>query len=873
MLYKTFHFSFSLILLISLFITAPIHGQYWNTKYDNNVSSAIIDMTVLPNENIACIINGPYLNPEVSRILKIIKPDGTTLGDINLDLLFNNVYCILHFDNSIYIGGDSKEQFQSKSKLAQFDINGTFQWSREYSEGHISTIADFDSGLMLGGKSKDGSSIMKVTMNGEIIWTKTNEDLSDGQAGKILVDDQRLFVIYTGDGPGVSFDGIIVTEVNFDSGDIIWQKEHDLGYMPSPFLSDFDTPIGAALQGDDIVIAAAGIYSGNSSILLRITKEGTNIRSKNLYSSFGMIPFDIDITEIGDILIAGSYSNENTSASIEKRDQYGNLLWRQYLEDGSLFNIKLGNDFLIASGCAPNYLINSDFHPYIAKLSLDGEQFNSGAEIEVKLDDEGMCNASNAIDISDFDLSLIIDDEMYNVNLDGKYIINKPPGIYNVSFDLPATYSLCQSEYQITINEDEITQQSLILNKVETAFLEIGLTKTELLRDQLQTLYLDYSNTGNITGENTEITLTKDERINIIESSTPFEINDNGQMVFALGDIAEKESEKIEIRIGVDSNLLESTYLDMRATITADNMQELDTESQVEVVSNCNNNVVQYKLINNNNTEILELDYIHILEGYTANKGNVSISPNSDTTLSYTSNGQAVTLKLLHNEQIIKSITKEGCGRFDNNLYTVNVSPQMYYLEKDRHTDLVSYKVVSNKSRKRILQDNLGVGTDHILQPYTSSIGYNLSYTNYSDTIITNLNATINLLHQRRLENINYRASSHNYEANLTENQLIISVADTIFPNEEFLLRLTVPLEEYDGNDEFLNSTVDWSIGNSPIDKPDIAYNEVSDFFELEYDNLSPFNTISNGNIFGKSGVSDFIRCRKILEARLCREK
>ncbi len=852
----------ALTISLLLVVTSSMFSQHWSKEYNaspNNITESVfIDMCELENGNIAGLINGSR------KILNILAEDGSTIRNIYLDQELENAYSLFYEDSSIYIGGHTEVTFQSDAKLLKYDLEGNKLWERSYSDGFISSILSYNGGLLLGGKtdgpgaSEEGF-IIHTNIDGEPYWTNTYELHSTSQVGRFVVDGNRCFAIFKAVATGVGFHGIVVTEIDPNNGNFIWREDYDVGSFSQLFDYGFDGPLGAVLSGDDIIVVTAGSSYGNSSTLFKVSKDGQNVRTTKLYYDYGMIPFDVAVGENDEIFIAGIYKDDTYSAAVEKRDREGNLLWRQYFEDGNFFRIRLIDGYIVASGCTPNFVENAENFPYIVKMSLDGNVYNSGAEIVLKIDDLGNCDETAAVSLLDSDIVIRIEGERYLANADGKYTINKPPGVYDVEFELAPIYDLCQADYQVSIVENEMTEISLTLNKVNTVFLEVGMTKTELLESEGQSIFIDYANTGNVDSENTMITLSKDDRIEILSTSLPFEMNLDGQYVFDLTSLESFESGKIIIVAQAVEDLLESTHLDMEVSISSANMQSLTLEDYIEVNAKCVDDKVRFEINNMNTSETFDLDLVYFIDGYTDEKDSIDLLPGTKFDLDYLSEGHAATLQVLHNEKIIKSVSYAGCDHFDNNLYSVNVSPQMYHVETSKSRDKVTYEVVHQKSGNRILQDNLGIGDDQILQPDAEDVRYNLRFINKSDTIINNLRATIDLFPQKNNDPVSYKASSHQYEPFLVGNQLQIVVTEPILAHQEFHLRVNIPIRNYNGEDDLLYSRANWSDGNTALGLEAIAFNNQTDYLELESENISPFTQIAEGQIFGTSAVTDFV--------------
>jgi hypothetical protein len=256
----------------------------------------------------------------------------------------NNQVLVLRGDNIVYAGKDFNSQ---QAFLKKADNLGHEIWSKIYSLNYSITelnclVKTSDGGFILcgnithGGMDYDGFAI-RVDANGNELWSHSYGASPNAERiNSVVQTNDGGFILcgFTGNGFNDDICWMLKTDGN---GNIEWNKTYGNGQLHS------------IKQANDYNFVSAGFSTGTpgttfNSLIIKIDQNGNTILSKDVIPNQDIRILDLQKTQDGNFIMAGSSIQANTGdlyGILIKTDNNGNILWSTTYSDKLLWIVSI----------------------------------------------------------------------------------------------------------------------------------------------------------------------------------------------------------------------------------------------------------------------------------------------------------------------------------------------------------------------------------------------------------------------------------------------------------------------------------------------------------------------------------------------------
>jgi uncharacterized delta-60 repeat protein len=330
------------VLVVMVTITVICEGQsYWKRTYGYQATASALKPTPDGNFIVAgyADVNPGKVNYDV-YLLKITQYGDTiwtkTYGKTDND---GATAITPTSDGNFIVAGyaDSLNTINYDVYLLKITQNGDTIWTKTFRKNHyalaqaITSTRDGNSivaGFTLNPATIDGIReiyLLKITQNGDTIWTKTFGKTGREEAVNITTTPDGNFMVI-GQTYKISAENVDVLLLKItQNGDTVWTKSF------GKTLDDRIYPIAPTQDGNFILAGNTGLVSeGYSIFLLKITQNGDTLWTKSFRGFGGDWADAISPTQDGNFIVAGGRylpGAENPGVYLLKITPNGDTIW------------------------------------------------------------------------------------------------------------------------------------------------------------------------------------------------------------------------------------------------------------------------------------------------------------------------------------------------------------------------------------------------------------------------------------------------------------------------------------------------------------------------------------------------------------------
>lgn len=558
--------------LIIFICNYSCEAQRWRKIVDFPSPSGIKDAVILPNGDIICLVSSD------SIFLFAMNQQGVMKWKRNIGKGIGLVVELI--DGNVMVGGTTGPNFSGKSILVKLSNEGNVDWQKTYQSGFISAITKDGNGYLLGGNldspgSSSNSVLYKVDLSGIVQWMSEYDVYSNSGVTRILNIGSELYLVLDASTIGVGYEGIVLIKANASNGQVIWRRDKALERNDNfPDANQFLRPMEVVIDAANNIVVATPVNS-SYGIIYSYSQDGELIKEVKLAKA---LPHALQILPNGEYLIAGILTEtlDGTNAVIERLTPEGSVIWQRTIGQGSFFTIAMYGDTIIAGGTNQDFRLQSEYTPYIVKMTSDSRVFDTRLIFEVSED----LNENCINDIADQSLSNIIleiDDRLFSTNPDGTVIVDVDTGLYEYKVDLPPYLQLCATQQSVYVHsKDEMLARNILVIRKQCADLSIGITYTEFIRGENSHFYVQYKNNGSVPVKDVVLNIKLDDRVQLENVSGNYEITDNGIQI-NIPFLAPNFSDRVRIDLSIDENLLLFSTICLEASIEPHSTCDLST--------------------------------------------------------------------------------------------------------------------------------------------------------------------------------------------------------------------------------------------------------------------------------------------------------
>ncbi|MEZ5007510.1 MAG: T9SS type A sorting domain-containing protein [Chitinophagales bacterium] len=620
-----------------------------------------------------------------------------TFGDFNQDYTFQeeNVQLLLTKDDgllvSAYSDSDAPEQFVN---LLKYTKAGELAWRKDYatvSDFEITALAEHPNGYVYSATDRDNERITSLTMTdpiGEVIWQEILsdsidiEDIEVDTAGNIVLLGRKSIVLSAVE----SIDIYILGHYNA-FGDLINANIIPLDY------EDFKINLSDIFISEDNSLSAVGSYTRlddpltTVSLLLLSLEYNGSLEDVNGYqingANYSKGNSVIKTNDNGWVVcgVEGEINNSQSKKGFyAKIDANGLLAWVSS-DEAYNYGVSLNSVIPIAN---ENYLFvgqnSSNFGGVKAiktnKLGLIQTNTIIGNVFKDENDncvyDEGELILKNAI----VELRNLSTDEIQTQwSHDFGFDFRADTGRYLISVKyLDAVWANHCDSVIIDISEEnsDIFINIPLFPKFDCPLMTVDLTTPIVERCEETNYKVQVINNGTSIAENAYLDVVLDNTIELLESSRPFSVIEDGWYRFQLGDVNFSAARVVDllVRISCDSTILGQTHC-ASAYVYPDSLCiNLNPEwdgSIIDVDGDCLGDSIGFEISNDGaNRMRTPLVYYVIEDDAIFRTGNFQLDAGESIIFFIPSNGATYRVETDENPGFIfggrPSTTIEGCG-------------------------------------------------------------------------------------------------------------------------------------------------------------------------------------------------------------------
>lgn len=525
--------------------------------------------------------------------------------------------------------------------------------------------------------------LVKADGNGTLIWEKTISpemgDYNSYTAGKIVLKNGDIFIFGNAESLDTINHGFNISIMKLNiNGELIWDK-----YYGTYSFVDYASGVAICPNGDLILSGNKYDNSIQTAYAMRINDNGDVIWIKEYevptaYDSYSNITSSFD----GGYFICGSHTRptSNRDIVIIKIDENGDVIWRKQHDfsdnEGAISIFQLFDGSLRVAGEIQT--LDNGWDVFLAKADMYGSIYSSALTGRTHLDPQPDClpdpaepglanclvqaqgafNFATLTDSSGY-FTLPIDTGTYEVTV-------TPPGPYWEVCNSPATVNVA-AFYDTTLLDFPVSAV------VDCPYLEVDISVPFLRRCFDNTYSVHYCNYGTVAAEDATITVTLDPYLTYQSSSIPFSNQSGNTLSFDLGDVAVNEcgSFYITALLDCDSTIIGQTHC-TEAHVFPDSLcLPTDPEwdgSSIELSVDCVGDSVIFTITNTGTGDMAQpLDYIIIEDQIVLLQGNFDLDAGQSMTVAVEANGTTFHLEAqqspVHPSGTFSvGSTIEGCG-------------------------------------------------------------------------------------------------------------------------------------------------------------------------------------------------------------------
>ncbi|MEZ5002509.1 MAG: T9SS type A sorting domain-containing protein [Chitinophagales bacterium] len=625
---------------------------------------------------------------EINRII---------LGDFNQDYTFkeDNVELLLTQDGGLLVSAysidDASEKFVN---LLKYNDEGELEWRKDYvatTDFKITAIAEFSGGYLIGATDRVNLQTTYLTMTdllGEVIWQKT---LSDSVVVNDIELDTAGNIVVLGSKP-VQIAPEQLTEAYF------------LGHfnMSGNVLSANLIP----LDYNEFKVEVADIYIAPDN---SITAVGSYLRWDDPNQTVNLLLFSLNyngsIDDINGYQINSAQISEGKS--VVKTDDNGWVVCGRLNDNGDP-NAHSGFYAKIAANGLLEWVSNDDAYNYGVQLSqiiatLDGgflsigqNSNNFGGVKAIKINSNGLIQTStiSGVVFKDQNENCLFDDSELILKNAVVELTNLATGEVNTqwSSNFGFDFRVDTGEYLINIVYlDEVWEYRCIptiihideeysdvfvnvplFPKFDCPLMTVDLTTPIVERCEETSYKIQVINNGTAVAENAYLDVELDPTIELLASSRPFTVVENGWYRFQLGDVNFSAARVVDlqVRINCDSTILGQTHC-ASAYVYPDSLCiDLNPEwdgSVIDVDGDCLGDSLGFEISNHGAGRMrAPLIYYVIEDDAIFRSGTFQLDPGESIVFFIPSTGATYRVETEENPGFIfggrPSATVEGCG-------------------------------------------------------------------------------------------------------------------------------------------------------------------------------------------------------------------
>ena len=854
--------------IISIY-THPCEAQRWRKVLDFPSPSGVKDVVILPNGDIVSLISTD------SMIIVAMDQQGAVKWRRSVNKGIGLVLEMI--DNHLLVGGKSGTSFSDLAVLVKLTLDGSLVWQKAYQKGFISAIERNGSGYLLGGNldrtgASSNSVLYSVNADGNELWRKEYDVYSNSGVSAILGLGTNLYLVISASTVGVGFEGTVLIKARAADGQMIWQRDKDLGrYNNFPDEYDLLRPLEVSMDASNEIVIAAAQNSSNG-LVYSYSLDGELSGEIQVSPT---LPHALQILQNGDYLLAGilAETKEGTNAVVERRSLSGSVVWQRPIGQGSFFAIGIYGDTIIAAGTDQDFRNASTYRPYIVKMSLDGRLYDSAIHFEVAEDLNDNC----APDISDQPISgivLKVDDHFVSTGPDGTVIVDVDTGWYDYNLDLPVFMHMCAPQQSIYVqSQDEMVNHNILVKREQCADLSVGITYTDFVRGETNRFYVQYTNNGTIGIEDVVLKIKLDDRIQLQAISSDFVTTVDGIQI-TIPFLPAHFSDRVSFDVRIDEHLLLFSSICIEASITPHTSCDQDAllwnGPDLEMNAVCENNMVVFKVKNKGTDMAGDVPYELFADGFRFEDGTIQLHADQEQVFSIASGGSTISMRSRQvpgypfNAVIAGSV--ELCGINTNEAASLGMVRMFDSASPSPYLSRACIEVRDQYSTNRVFEIARGLGRYHMIDSSQNQYEFSLMYRNDTEEQVDKLELFINPGWQFNVLSFREYASSHPIEHELFGTGIVKLTCENmaLLPGEQMQYRFALDLISSGPDQDFV------SVGVTGVANDSIAVTLYEGFYNRNIPNdaleISPLVDVDNGRIIGRGHTWEFDQALHIQE-------
>lgn len=323
-----------------------------------NTFSQVIKEKVVSNEHFASILQfsdneliyvGTKQNPHQNENeVTLTKKDlnGEIVWQKNIEMDYNCTVvdaAVVSENNIIIVGGASKFTSQSIPFALKTDANGSELWTKYFNSGLQAekVIENFDGGYLIAYYA-EGSHLMKLKNNGELVWSKK---VSEGRPHGLTETSEAVYLVVDDQN-----NDIILTSIG-SLGEVLWKLDFGGPGIDKPVAVLNDRSIG-----DNYLVAGTYLSddSGDDFYIAMIDCFGYITWTKTFGGKGTDLCYDLMQASDGDFIAVGASNSYNEEGRFDyfavKIDTYGNAVWERTFHGKDNLNYHATNIFETSYG-------------------------------------------------------------------------------------------------------------------------------------------------------------------------------------------------------------------------------------------------------------------------------------------------------------------------------------------------------------------------------------------------------------------------------------------------------------------------------------------------------------------------------------------
>jgi PQQ-like domain len=841
-------------------------AQRWRHTLDFSVTSSFQDMVVLEDGSIIALVNAD------SIYLVKLSASGTELWRKNIQMGVGIV--LERLGDNLFLGGSNGTNFLKAGILIKIGFDGQIIWTRTYDTGYISAITGDDDGIFIGGKldnvgATSNAVLYKIDFNGGVQWMSDYSIYSNSGVVKILNKQEDLVLVLDASVVGAGFDGTVVLSVSRTDGQVRWRQDKAVGYYNS-FLDLFELPrpMDASLNDSSEIVISVPAHAFGGSKILRYSSEGDLLAEFKIYQgNAGTLPHEIEILDDGEYLIAGILDEPTTDPKtlIERRTASGTIEWQRTIDTGAIMTLSVVGDTIIAAGVNRDFRRESDYRPYIIKMTTDGRVYDSGIQLTIAEDVNDNC----AIDSTDSpleDIRVKIDRRIFTSGADGKISLDVDTGYYDIDITLPPYLKACNQQDGVhVLFQDEIVDYEAAITKEDCADLSVGVTYTEFIRGSTSRVYVQFNNRGSVDVSGAILDIALDDRAEIEDVSSDF-INTTDGIQLALPLIPANSSDRIWLDIFVDEQLDLYSSICIEASIsprsTCDAKVAMWNGPDLELEVFCENDEAVVRVTNAGGAMTEDVPYTIFADGYGFEKGTLRLDAQAQQIFKIVPNGSTVSC-LTHEVQahpLYSRITAsvEGCGVVPGGTRSKGFARMFETASPIPWISKACLEVRDHYSTDRTFEIGRGLGRYHVTDTTSGRHEFSIMYKNDTDNKIDQLEFFIEPSTHFDILTFKESAASHHFINEILPSGIVHLAAQNLNleVGSEIQYRFELELKLDQTGQTFVQVNVNGIIdGQTPVSIYPGFYNANA---EYTIESISPFISVPSGRVIGRGHSFDF---------------